>query len=415
MGKTGCLIVTTHYRPLTGGAQAVYDALAAARPGRFAVLTSCRDYAAGRDAAGWQDFDERAPYKIIRLAAMRPDLLGSDPGVLARARSFFEARLLRRRVLKAVLDAVRATEAPVVCIGALDALGWLVGPVREKAGVPVVIYTHGEEISQKAYSARAEADRGAALRAADGIVAVSSFTAGLIAEKYGVPEQDIKWLGNGVDLARFTHRPTANVRMQHGLGAGPLVLAVGRLVPRKGFDRLLDAWPRVVAAVPEAQLAIAGKGPIEGELKEKAGRAEMKGSVHMLGFVADEMLPSLYATADIFTMPNRTMPDGDTEGFGLVFLEAAAAGTPSVGGRAGGAVDAIIDGKTGLLVNGEDPGAIAFALTDLLQDEVKRLKMADAAHAHAQNEAWDRKADEFLAWLEGIAAKTPLATREGPL
>ena len=405
MRKPKCLIVTTHYRPLIGGALVVYDALAAARPEQFAVLTSFRDYATAQDAEGWQDFDSSASYQIVRLPRMRSDLLGANPNFLKRLGSYLETQLLKRKVLKAVLQAVRDTDATVICIGALDALGWLVQPLQDATGLPVIIYTHSEEISQKAYKARVEEVRRAALQAASGIVAVSSFTAKLISEKFAVPQENIKWLTNGVDLARFTNRPTSNVRVRHGLSAGPLVLAVGRLVPRKGFDRLLEAWPKVIAAIPSAQLAIVGKGPLENQLCERAKSSDLKGSVHMLGQVADELLPSLYASADIFTMPNRTMPDGDTEGFGLVFLEAAASGTPSVGGRAGGAVDAIRDGETGMLVDGEDPSAIAYALTDLLQDEVKRLKMGDAAYAHAQTQPWDRKADELLDWSESLVTR----------
>lgn len=404
MPKTKCLIVTTHFRPLTGGAQAVYDALASAAPGHFAVLTASHDYVTGREVEAWRTFDASAPYTVIRIPQMRPALLGDKPGMVRRVLSHIKAARLRRRVLKAVLAAARDTGASAICIGALDALGWLVEPVRARTGLPVILYTHGEEISQQAYNARAEENRRAALCTADGVVAVSSFTAQLIAQKYGVGQKAIKWLGNGVDLATFTSRPTGNVRMQLGLGAGPLVLSVGRLVPRKGFDRLLEAWPKVLAAVPEAQLAIVGKGPLEAALAARAGEDSMKHSVHMLGHVSGAALPSLYASADLFVMPNRTMPDGDTEGFGLVFLEAAAAGTPSVGGRAGGVVDAIIDGETGVLVDGEDTSAIAFVVTDLLKDEVKRLRMADAARAHALTQGWDNKATELLSWLDGLDA-----------
>jgi phosphatidylinositol alpha-1,6-mannosyltransferase len=405
MPKRKSLIVTTHYRPLTGGAQAVYDALCSAAPEHFAVLTASHDYTTGREVEAWRSFDGKAPYEIVRVPAMRPGLLGPKPGIGARVMSHLGASLLKHRVLRAVLDTARETGASVICIGALDALGWLVEPVRRKTGLPVVIYTHGEEISQQAHNARAEARRRKTLQAADGVIAVSSFTAQLIEQKYGLAQKAIKWLGNGVDLAKFNSRPTENVRMQFGLGAGPLVLSVGRLVARKGFDRLLEAWPRILASVPEAQLAIVGKGPLEADLVERAGGSEMKGSVHMLGHVSDGALPSLYASADLFVMPNRTLPDGDTEGFGLVFLEAAAAGTPSVGGRAGGAVDAIVDGTTGLLVDGEDTGAIAFAVTDLLKDEVKRLKMGDAARAHALTQGWDNKAAELLSWLDRIETR----------
>ncbi|WP_262689400.1 glycosyltransferase family 4 protein [Kordiimonas aestuarii] len=412
MPEAKCLIITTHYKPLVGGAQSVYDALASKLPARFCVLTARRDYARGTAVAGCKAFDDSALYDIIRIPRMRPDLLGPSPGPVTRVGSHIAARRITREVLKATKDTIARTGANIVCIGALDALGWLVGELREHPDIRVVVYTHGEEISQKAYSGKAEDARGQALRAADAVIAVSGFTASLIAEKYQVPPERIKCLGNGVDIERFRERPSENVRVPLGLGAGPLVLAVGRLVARKGFDRLLEAWPKVLAAVPEAQLAIVGKGPLEAELTASAQAEGMNGSVHMLGHVPDGTLPSLYASADIFAMPNRTMPDGDTEGFGLVFLEAAAAGIPSVGGRAGGAVDAIRDGTTGLLVDGEDTSAIAFALTELLTDEVKRLGMADAARDYAMSQGWADKAEDLVVYLDQLLGSEKKNTDE---
>ncbi|NVJ71417.1 MAG: glycosyltransferase family 4 protein [Alphaproteobacteria bacterium] len=313
--------------------------------------------------------------------------------------NYIQGFWIKFHILKALKGLIRRRNYTSVCIGSLDALGWLVGWLRH---VKVVIYVHGEEVSQEAYSKRAEARRRKALQSADGIIAVSHFTADLIAKKYGVDPEKIEVVTNGVDLSRFEEKPTENVRTQFGLGHGPLVLAVGRLVPRKGFDKLLEAWPRVLASVPEAQLAIGGTGPLGEQLAAEARQPEMGESVHMLGFVPDEVMPSLYASADLFAMPNRTMPDGDTEGFGLVFLEAAAAGTPSIAGNAGGAVDAVLDGETGRLVDGEDVSAIAYAITDLLTDEVTRKRMGEAARKHALTQGWPDKAQQILAFLDRL-------------
>ncbi|WP_417463936.1 glycosyltransferase family 4 protein [Kordiimonas sp.] len=402
MPDVKCLIVTTHYKPLVGGAQAVYDALADKAPHNFGVLTGRRDFVARREVASWKSFDEKAKYPITRIESMRPDMLADKPNIVARVGSHLVGRKIRREVMRRVIDSCKAEDYNVVCIGALDALGWLVAPLKEELGIKVILYTHGEEISQTAYNERAERARQQYLTEADGVIAVSSFTASLIEQKYGVKAGRIKCLGNGVNLEKFRARPTENVRVPLGLNAGPLVLSVGRLVPRKGFDQLLRAWPNVLTAVPEAQLAIVGSGPQESELEGIIAELGITKSVHLLGHVADGQLPSLYASADVFAMPNRTMPDGDTEGFGLVFLEAAAAGTPSIAGRAGGAVDAVIDGKTGKLVDGKDTGAIAFAVTELLTDEVQRREMADAARAHALTQGWEEKASELLAYLSGL-------------
>lgn len=391
------LIITTHYCPLVGGAQTVYHAIASAKPADFDVLTASKDYTSGQEVRGTEEFDNNASYSISRLEELRPPLISGRVGLARRALMALQDKLLRRKVLRYLKQQSTEKSYEIIVLGALDALGWMVEPLRTiYPAAKIVIYTHGEEISQACYSSRAEERRRQALVAADGVVAVSSFTAGLLASKYGVVPGRIEQVTNGVDLATFDSLPRENARPHFGLGNGPLVLAVGRLVPRKGFDILIEAWPRILAAVPGAELAIAGTGPLSDSLKAAADRPELNGSVHLLGFVPDDMLPSLYASADLFTMPNRTMPDGDTEGFGLVFLEAAGAGTPSVGGNAGGAVDAIIDGETGRLVDGNDPGAVAFAISELLNDEVTRKRMGEAARAHALTQGWDVKAEQLV-------------------
>ena len=397
-----CLFVTTHYCPLVGGAQTVYDALARSRPDDFAVLTGYIDYATGLPVDGWRHFDQSSPYRITRIPEMRPPMLMGKPGFLAKTISWLRARLIWRRVSRAVLNEHAREGFQTICIGALDSLGWLVEPLRANTSAKIVLYTHGEEISQIPYSQEAETRRGTYLRDADGVVAVSSFTRDLIMEKYGVDGSRIGLVSNGVDLARFKKPIDATTRQKLGLTAGPLVLSLGRLVPRKGFDKLLEAWPEILASVPGAQLAIAGKGPLEADFADRAGAAEMQGSVTMLGHVVADLLPSLYATADLFVMPNRTMPDGDTEGFGLVFLEAAAAGTPSVAGRAGGAVDAVIDGTTGAFVDGENVAEIAETVANLLLDDVGRNALARAAKAHAETQCWAQKADDFLAFIDRL-------------
>lgn len=404
MADTGrqsrCLIVATHYMPLVGGAQTVYDALARTEPARISILTAIYDYVRDEPVEGTPQFDDSVPYRISRIPRMRAPLLGANPGIFAKLINAFRESLIRWEVASSVLKAHDRERFETICVGSLDALGWLVSYLKAKTRAKIIVYAHGEEISQKAYSTKAERNRANALQAADGVVAVSNYTGKLIQERYGLDEKKIAVITNGVDLERFQSLPRENVRPCLGLPLGPLVLAVGRLVPRKGFDKLLEAWPRVLAAVPNATLAIAGGGPLADTLQTRALSEEMKASVHMLGHVSAEILPSLYASADIFAMPNRTMPDGDTEGFGLVFLEAAATGTPGVGGKAGGAVDAILDGETGLHVDGNDIGSIAFAITELLTNEVKRKAMGEAAKTYAATQGWERKAAEFLTFLD---------------
>ena len=131
-----------------------------------------------------------------------------------------------------------------------------------------------------------------------------------------------------------------------------LVVGVGRLVPRKGFDQTIRGWQDVVAQHPTAHLMIVGDGPQRPELQELIASAGLQKHITLTGPLSDADLLAAYRSADLFIMPNRTMPDGDTEGFGLVFLEANACGRAVIGGKAGGAVEAVRDGETGLLVDG---------------------------------------------------------------
>jgi phosphatidylinositol alpha-1,6-mannosyltransferase len=134
------------------------------------------------------------------------------------------------------------------------------------------------------------------------------------------------------------------------------------VVARKGFDKTIGGWARVHAAHPDAQLVIIGDGPLRAELEAAALAVGESDSITLVGAVSDADLLAAYRSASLFVMPNRTMPDGETEGFGLVFLEANACGRAVIGGRAGGAVEAVKDGRSGLLVNGESVDEIAEAI-----------------------------------------------------
>ena len=149
----------------------------------------------------------------------------------------------------------------------------------------------------------------------------------------------------------------------------PLVLGLSRLVPRKGFDVVIDA----VRALDGVQLAIAGGGRDRKRLERHAGGAA---NVRFLGRVDDADLPALYGSADAFAMCCRDRWGGlEAEGFGIVFLEAAACGVPAVAGRSGGAHEAVVDGETGFVVSPRDVAAVRAALAKLCSDEELRARM----------------------------------------
>jgi len=174
-------------------------------------------------------------------------------------------------------------------------------------------------------------------------------------------------------------------RVQQGLPPhGPLVVSVSRLVPRKGMDVVIEAANRLAPSYPDLTLAIAGDGRERGRLERLAARSTL--DVKVLGRVSDEDRAALLGAADVFVMACRNRWLGlEQEGFGIVFLEAAAAGVPQIAGASGGAQEAVLHGVTGLVVDHpDDPGEVAEALRALLADPTRRRRMGRAARARVR-------------------------------
>jgi phosphatidylinositol alpha-1,6-mannosyltransferase len=214
----------------------------------------------------------------------------------------------------------------------------------------------------------------------------------------------------GVDTRRFT--PLARIekvrtRTQFGLpGTGSLVVSVSRLVPRKGMDVLIEASARLAATGrhPDLTVVIAGQGREKSRLERLIRRRGAP--VRLLGRVPGGDLAGLYACADAFALCCRSRWAGlEQEGFGIVFLEAAAAGVPQVAGDSGGASEAVVHGETGLVVaDPRDPGAVAEALRSLLADPNRRRRMGRAARSRVQ-ESFDNDvlASRLADALAGVA------------
>jgi phosphatidyl-myo-inositol dimannoside synthase len=195
------------------------------------------------------------------------------------------------------------------------------------------------------------------------------------------------------------------VRARHGLGAAPVCVCVSRLVPRKGQDRLIQAWPAVVAEVPEARLLLVGGGSYDRRLRRLAAASPVADRIVFAGEVAWAELPGHFAAGDVFAMPCRTRWLGlDLEALGAVFLEAAATGRAVVAGRSGGAPETVVEGVTGLVVDGRRPEPVGRAVAGLL---------ADPARARAMGEAGRRRMEAEFSW-EAVAARfAKLLAEEG--
>ena len=395
-----CLLVAHTFPPVLGGSAGVYDSLARCAGGAIAVLTSRRDHRSGDDLPGWRALDAAAPYLIRRRALTRPPLL-PPAGVGRWTRRL--AWLGHAAVLAASVAAlVRRYRIPAVCVCDDETVGWLVPVARFALGRVAAIYCHGDDLVEiDPARIRSRARR---FRQADVVFAASRFARDRLVAAYGVPAGRIVLLPNGVDAARFAPRPPPQALLaRYGLHGRRVILAPSRLVPRKGFDRLIAAMPTILTQHPDAVCLVVGDGPQRAALAALAGRHGVAAQVRFAGPVAPADMPDHYALAALVALPNRAMP-GEADGVPLVLLEANAAGKPVIGGSAGGTPEWVTHGQNGLLVDGDDPAAIAAAICRVLADPALRAALARGGLAAAQAAAWPERAAAMLAALDLNAA-----------
>jgi len=186
------------------------------------------------------------------------------------------------------------------------------------------------------------------------------------------------------------------VRERYGLDGGPWLLTVSRLDTHKGIDTVIRALPAVRAAFPAARYAVAGVGARRPEFERLVRGLGLGHAVKFLGFVGDDQLPALYNAADLYVGASRRY-DLLAEGFGIALVEASACGLAVVGGRSGGVPDAVRDGETGILVDPDDPAAVAAGISGLLADAAARRRMGDAGRRAVETYYnWDRVAADLI-------------------
>jgi phosphatidylinositol alpha-1,6-mannosyltransferase len=365
------LLATNDFPPKIGGIQSyLYELWARLPPGENTVFTT--------NYAGDTKWDSARPFRVVR----------------ARESQFFPTRSVRTRI-----DGLaREVGADVVFLDPWLPLG-LVGPRLHAA--PYVVVVHGAEVTvpgRLPFSRRLGAR---VLRGSLGVVAASEYVAREAVRAARRPLPGVV-IPPGVDLERFRPVDASErfaVRRAFGLHEErPLVLGVSRLVPRKGFDVLIDA----MAGLPDVQLAVAGAGRDRSRLEARAAKRGLTGRVRFLGRVPDGVLAPLHASADVFAVPCRDRWLGlEAEGFGIVFMEAAAAGVPAVAGRSGGSPEAVVDGETGFVVDGRSAVEVRAAVARLVADPELRTRLGRAARARAVAEF---SYDHLVARLAPIAA-----------
>ncbi len=374
------LLVTNDFPPKTGGIQSyLWELWSRIEPDRFAVLTI------DHPAAGAFDDGEGAGRRIERLPM--PMLLPT-PAL--------------ERTARRLADEVGA--GLVVLDPTLP-----VGLAGRRLGRPYAVVLHGAELTVPARLPATAALARGVLERATLLVAAGGYPLAEARRLLGGAGPEAVVIPPGVDAGRFRPlAPAERLAARHRLGVPPdalLVASVSRLVPRKGMDVLIEAVAALVAEHPRLLLLIGGTGRDAPRLASVSRRE--RAPVRFLGRVDDADLPSLYGCCDVFAMLCRTRWLGlEQEGYGVVFNEAAACGVAAVAGRSGGADEAVLDGRTGLVV--ERPGDVRLvvaALGRLLGDPALRRDLATAARRRAETEL---SADVLAAQLAEVLAQAEL-------
>lgn len=404
------LLIASTFAPVNGGSAVVYDSLCRELPeGSVRVLSARRNYLDNCEIAGWREHDAHAPYPIDRIDLLRPLLL-PPPRNLAVSlwRLLAQDLALYVRAYREAARLVARHRINTIVVGELVTGSWLGLALRARFGCRVVIYVHGEEVTTVTGGRLHGNLRSYYLRAADHVVAVSAFTCEALTRLMQVQKEHITLVPNGVDTARFVPAPpSAGLLARHQLAGKQVVLTVGRLVTRKGIDMALRAVAQVLRTRPALHYLVAGDGPERTRLQHIIDEEGIQGQATLLGKVSNEDLLRYLQLCDVFLMPNRTLDDGDTEGFGLVFREANACGKPVIGGRAGGVVEAVQDGETGLLVDGTDVDDIAGALHRILGNPELAAQWGAQGLALARANNTRAVADQFLHLCERLLARRP--------
>lgn len=371
--RTGILVVTAHFPPTAGGVATFTEQFVRRLPSERVVVLA-------PDAPGAAEFDAGAPFPVYRYQ-----------------RSLVGDRSLSRRVAGLVRDhdlgfAWITAAAPLAAVA----------PTLRRAGiVRIVASSHGQELAWARLPVTRSA-LAATMRSVDVLTYLGDVTRGVLTKAIG-SRAELVHLPGGVDAD--VYRPEVGrsmVRDRHRLGERPVVVSVSRLVRRKGHDRLIDSWERVLRAVPDAVLLVVGDGSARGRLERRAAARGHRDSIIFAGTVPPAELPAHLAAGDVFALPIRDRWGGlETEGLGLAVLEASAAGLPVVVGRSGGTPSAVVDGTTGHLIDGRKPDHIARAVVGLLTDPARAAAMGEAGRDFVMRTwSWDTLAGRLAGQFE---------------
>ena len=372
------LFVTNDFGPRAGGIETFVIGLIERRAfGSTIVYTSAQDDSEEYDQRWKRDFG-------VTVIRDRSKILLPTPRV---------ARNLKRVIKQ---EGIR-----VAAFGAAAPLGLLSASMKSAGVRKTVALTHGHEVWwAKIFPFTCAIRRiGATI---DSLTYLGEFTQKAISRS--LSKQAVKQMvkiAPGIDVEHFSPQDSSELRRELGLDEKKVIVSVGRLVHRKGQDHLIESMPEILAKVPNAHLLIVGRGPYLEHLAKLVAVNKVENHVSFIGRVQYAELPRFICAGDVFAMPSRSRFAGlEVEGLGIVYLEASACGLPVVAGNSGGAPDAVVEGITGLVVDGTNNTQIADAVITLLTNPQKCKEMGDAGQAWIKEnwrwEIWSKRFNELL-------------------
>lgn len=357
--------------PLIGGAQIYWNQILTHLPlQQITVLASSKG-----DPAKDKRFDERHKFHTIRL----PVVFTSHHVKLTKRQKL----TLLFKWWQGLRHYIHSDYCDIVVMQDIYNLGLFVRILCNRKQIPYIIATYGEELgaAQNRHGLRGQLRFWLyqwVMKGAYRITAITKTTAAL-GEAFGIDPSKIMVIYPPTPLP--SHLPTFESiqawRQQNDLEHKQIVFSISRLIERKGYDYLLQAWSRVVVQYPDTVLVIAGDGPMFETLAQLVQTLGIESSVQLLSSIDEETKAILFSACEFFVMANRQLANGDVEGYGIVFNEASTYGKAVIGGNSGGTPEAIIDGYTGVLVDSTNIASIATAIMSMLEYPEKTKIMGE--------------------------------------
>ena len=372
------LFVTNDFGPRAGGIETFIIGLIQRRPfGQTIVYTSFQENSERYDADWLTNYG-------VRVIRDRSKILLPTPRVAFHLRNI-----------------VKSEGITTAAFGAAAPLGLLSASIKRAGVRRTVALTHGHEVWwAKVFPFNLLLRRiGSTV---DVLTYLGEFTRNAISHGLTVQaQQSMVKIAPGIDVEHFLPTDASALRNSLGLTEKKVIVSVGRLVHRKGQDRLIEAMPEILKTVSNAHLLLVGEGPHRDHLQKLIQKHRLEGSVTLIGRIDYKDLPLYICVGDIFAMPSRSRLMGlEVEGLGIVYLEASACGLPVLAGNSGGAPDAVVQNETGLVVDGTNNKEIADAAIELLTKVDLSKKMSTAGRKWiVENwrwEIWSRSFEDLL-------------------